>query len=151
MCSTGAPALEQLTGIERTLLLHEPGSPSDVIGPARALLLDARSFGTLIPSTSNGDPTTSQTDGRFGPSDSQAEAAQADSSPTASSHSSQIWLWVHAACYVRARGALERQCGAQRVQLTGRSAHWRRLELRGPRSTAVLAALLRQVDPPCQC
>jgi len=144
-CSSGAPTVEQLSGSERTLMLHEPDSPWDVVGPARALLLDARSFGRLSDGTSNAHPTAPQADGYVGPSESQAEAVLADGSPTASPPSKQMWLWVHAACYVRARGALERQCGAHGVQLTSRSAHWRRLELRGPRSSAVLAALLQQV------
>ena len=139
--------MEQLSGSERMLMLHEPGLPSDVIGPARALLLDARTFGSLLAGTSGSDPVASQTDGCTDAITRRTDAAHADGSPTAGLPSVQLWLWVHAASYVRARGALERQCSASGVQLIGRSAHWRRLELRGPRSTAVLAALLRQVRP----
>ena len=145
VCSAGAPTVEQLSGSERTLMLHEPSSPSDNIGPARALLLDACSSGSLSGSTSSGHAAASQTDGCIDPGDSQPEAAQADGISPSGSPSKQMWLWVHAACYMRARGALERQCSAHGVRLTGRCAHWRRLEVIGPRSDAMLAALLRQV------
>ena len=127
-------------------MLHEPGAPQDVIGPGRALLLDARSFGAFA--ASDTPAMTSQTDGQANPGDDQATAAEPDDTLADSAGSSQLWLWVHAACYVHARGVLDRQCATHGVQLTSRSAHWRRLELRGPRSTAVLAASLQQVHSP---
>ena len=128
-CSSGgAPTLEQLRGSEQTLVFHEPESPTNVIGPARALLLDMRHIGAL--SQRDDHPAAAQSDG----------VADGDSTP----ETAHVWLFPHAACYFQARAELQRQCELYGVQTIGRCAHWRRLELRGPRSSAVLAAVLRQ-------
>ena len=127
-CSCGAPTLEQLDGIERTLMLHEPQSQADVIGPGRALLLDMRHIGAL--GWCDDHPVPAQPDGVVGAS--------------SSSETAHVWLFPHVACYIRARAASQRQCELHGAQVMGRCAHWRRLELRGPRSSVILAALLRQ-------
>ncbi len=118
--------MEQLHGSERTLMLHEPQPESRIIGPARALLLDMRHCEAL--SSHDDQSVQAHPDGVSGKS--------------SCSEPAHVWLFPHAACYVHARAALQRQCETHGVQLTGRCAHWRRLELRGPRSSTMLAALL---------
>lgn len=51
-------------------------------------------------------------------------------------------LWLHPACYLAALPLLLEEAKTQSISLTRRSAHWRRLELRGPASDRVLTALL---------
>ena len=110
-------------------MLHEPQSADDDIGPARALLLDMRHIGAL--SLRHDHPVPPHPDGVSGDSGCSDTAAH-------------VWLFPHAACYVQARAAMQRQCEIHGVRLTSRGAHWRRVELRGPRSSAILAALLPQ-------
>jgi hypothetical protein len=117
---------------ERDVLLHHPGQwPCGTIGPVHALLLPPQHVNeaALLP-----------------PAGGQA-------SPVAPV---RLWLWLHPAAYHEGLAALQRLCqpldAAQQQQpdvtapagvtITPMSRHLRRLELRGPSSTRLLADLL---------
>ena len=113
-------------------MMHHPGQwPCGTIGPVHALLLPPQHVNeaALLP-----------------PAGGQASSA----APV------QLWLWLHPAAYHEGLAALQRLCQPsdavqqQRPQdvtpagvtITPMSRHLRRLELRGPSSIWLLAALL---------
>ena len=117
---------------EHDVMLHHPEQwPCGAIGPVRALLLPPQ-------------PAP------------KAEAPPPAGRQASSAAPARLWLWLHPAAYHEGLGALQRLCqplGAahQRqteaaesagITVTPMSRYLRRLELRGPSSTRLLADLL---------